>query len=63
MTEIDSNSNRWLKLYQSWIVAAKNIKNDDTLADNANISELLDIENGMLINFSFPPEDKPEIIE
>ena len=44
MTEIDSNSNRWLKLYQSWIVAAKNIKNDDTLADNANISELLDIE-------------------
>ena len=45
MTEIDSNSNRWLKLYQSWIVAAKNIKNDDTLADNANISELLDIEN------------------
>ena len=45
MTEIDSNSNRWLKLYQSWIVAAKNIKNDDTLVDNANISELLDIEN------------------
>ena len=47
MTEIDSNSNRWLKLYQSWIVAAKNIKNDDTLADNANISELLDIEKSI----------------
>ena len=25
--------------------------------------EALDIENGMLINFPFPPEDKPEIIE
>ena len=25
--------------------------------------EALDIENGMLINFPFPPEDNPEIIE
>ena len=25
--------------------------------------EALDIANGMLINFPFPPEDKPEIIE
>jgi len=25
--------------------------------------EALDIENGILINFPFPPEDKPEIIE
>ena len=25
--------------------------------------EALDIENGLLINFPFPPEDKPEIIE
>ena len=25
--------------------------------------EALDIQNGMLINFPFPPEDKPEIIE
>ena len=25
--------------------------------------EALDIENGMLINFPFPPEDKPEIIK
>ena len=25
--------------------------------------EALDIEQGMLINFPFPPEDKPEIIE
>ena len=25
--------------------------------------EALDIDNGMLINFPFPPEDKPEIIE
>ncbi len=25
--------------------------------------EALDINNGMLINFPFPPEDKPEIIE
>ena len=25
--------------------------------------EALDIENGLLINFPFPPEEKPEIIE
>ena len=25
--------------------------------------EALDIDNGLLINFPFPPEDKPEIIE
>ena len=44
MIEIDINLNKWQKLYQSWIASAKNIKNDNTLADNANISELLDIE-------------------
>ena len=51
MIEIDINLNKWQKLYQSWIVAAKNIKNDDTLADNANISELLDIEKKMVSSF------------
>ena len=44
MIEIDINLNKWQKLYQSWITSAKNIKNDNTLADDANISELLDIE-------------------
>ena len=44
MIEIDINLNKWQKIYQSWIAYAKNIKNDNTLFDNANISELLDIE-------------------
>ena len=44
MTEIDINLNKWQKLYQSWITSAKNIKNDNTLIDDVNISELLDIE-------------------
>ena len=44
MIEIDINLNKWQKLYQSWITSAKNIKNDNTLIDDANISELLDIE-------------------
>ena len=44
MIEIDINLNKWQKIYQSWIASAKNIKNDNTLIDDANISELLDIE-------------------
>ena len=49
MTEIDNKSlSFWHNLYEHWLVSAKEIKNDKTLADDANISELLDIENEIL---------------
>ena len=45
MTEIDKkNLNIWHKLYERWIISAKKIKNDNTLADGVNISEEIDIE-------------------
>ena len=45
MTEIDDKSlSLWHNLYERWLVSAKEIKNDNTLSDDANISELLDIE-------------------
>ena len=47
-----------------WIVLEPEVVLISGLWDLTMIGgEALDIEQGMLINFPFPPEDKPEIIE
>jgi hypothetical protein len=44
MTEIDDkNLNRWNNLYMRWLVCAKEIKNDNSLSDDINISKIIDI--------------------
>jgi len=66
MIEIDINLNKWQKLYQSWITSAKNIKNDNTLIDDANISELLDIEKeiwSLALDFKEADVEFPESMQ
>jgi len=64
MTEIDNNNlSLWHNLYERWLDSAKEIKNDNTLSDDANISELLDIEKeiwSLALDFKEADAEFPE---
>ena len=67
MTEIDNNNlSLWHNLYERWLVSAKEIKNDNTLSDDANISELLDIEKeiwSLALDFKEADVEFPESMQ